>query len=114
MSEVQLENQVNKLEKDKVKLSNKLEKAKTSAKIAAQKAKTSVHTFRMEFRNSLNTAIIAAFSFLIALVWKDLITDYVNKISQSSPVQGQLFTTFLVTFICVIGIFIATKILSTR
>jgi len=57
---------------------------------------------------------VAAFSFLIALVWKDLITLYVNKVSESSPVQGQLFSTILITIICVIGIFITTKILSIK
>ena len=112
MSEIQLEKQVSKLEKDKIELASKLEKAKSSAKIATQKAKSSANAFRVEFRKSLNTAIVAAFSLLIALVWKDLITVYVNKISQSSPIQGQLFTTVLITFICVIGILITTKILS--
>ena len=113
MDEVKIEKQVSKLEKDKIRLSNELNKAKNSAKVAALKAKNSANVFRMEFRKSLSTAIIAAFSLLIALVWKDFITLYVNKISESSPIQGQLFTTFLITFICVMGILIATKILAS-
>jgi len=113
MVDEQLEKQLTKLEKEKIRLSSELNKAKNSAKVAAQKAKNSANVFRMEFRKSLSTAIIAAFSFLIALVWKDLISAYVDVISKSSPIQGQLFTTVLITLICVMGILIATKILAS-
>ncbi|MEK6873359.1 MAG: DUF5654 family protein [Nanoarchaeota archaeon] len=104
--------QVEKKDKEILKLSQ--EKAKLAAQLATQKAKSSITEFRKEIRKSVSTAIVAAFSFLIALVWKDLITLYVNKVSESSPVQGQLFTTVLITIICVVGIFITTKILSVK
>lgn len=106
------DDKVEKKNKEILKLSQ--EKAKLTAQLAAQKAKSSISGFRKELRTSVNTAIVAAFSFLIALVWKDLITLYVNKVSESSPVQGQLFSTILITIICVIGIFITTKILSIK
>ncbi len=100
------------IKKDKEVLKLTQEKAILSAKLATQKAKQSVSNFRLEVRKATSTAIIAAFSFLIALVWKDLITLYVNKLSTLSPVQGQLFSTFIITVICVVGIIITTKVLS--
>ncbi len=70
--------------------------------------------FKMQFNNSVNTAIIAAFGFLVALSWKDLITEFVNKISSYTPFQGQLISTLIVTVISVTGIFITTKIFSPK
>ncbi|OIO43260.1 hypothetical protein COX97_02385 [Candidatus Pacearchaeota archaeon CG_4_10_14_0_2_um_filter_05_32_18] len=107
-----IDKQVEKKNKEILKLSQ--EKAKLVARLASQKAKSSISGFRKGLRTSVSTAIVAAFSFLIALVWKDLITLYVDRISLSSPIQGQLFTTVLITIICVAGILITTKILSVK
>ncbi|HLD98006.1 MAG TPA: DUF5654 family protein [Candidatus Nanoarchaeia archaeon] len=106
------EKQIEKKDKQILELSK--EKARLSAQLAAQKARSSISEFRIEIRKSVSTAIVAAFSFLIALVWKDLITLYVGKITGSSPIQGQLVSTILITLICVLGIYITTKILSDK
>ena len=74
------------------------------------KAKQSAKEFTTELKKAINTAVMAAFGFLIALVWKDVITGYVESISKASPIQGQLFSALLVTTICVIGILIVTKL----
>jgi len=73
-----------------------------------------ISKFREEFNRSTNTAIVAAFGFLIALSWKDLITEFVSKLSSYSPLQGQLVSTFIVTIISVLGIIITTKIFSKK
>ncbi|MFH1503699.1 MAG: DUF5654 family protein [Candidatus Diapherotrites archaeon] len=78
------------------------------------KAKEHVKKFNYELKKATNTAIMAAFGFLIALVWKDVITEFVNNISQKSPVQGKLFSALIVTLICVVGILIITKFLSVK
>ncbi|MBU2612338.1 MAG: hypothetical protein KKB62_01300 [Nanoarchaeota archaeon] len=70
--------------------------------------------FRREFHNSVNTAIVAAFGFLIALSWRDLITKYITKLSSLSSLNSQLISTAIITFISVLGIFITTKILSPK
>jgi len=75
-------------------------------------AKNKINSFRRELRKALNTAIIAAFGFLMALVWRDVITEWVNKISEASPVQGKLISALITTLICVLGILIVTKFLS--
>ena len=76
--------------------------------------KKSISTFKQEFRKSTNTAIVAAFGFLIALSWRDLITEYVNKISAYSLLQGQLISTLIITAVSVLGIVLATKIFSDK
>ena len=67
-----------------------------------------------KLKESLNTAIVAAFGFLIALVWKDVITEYVNTLVSYSPVQGKLFSALIITIIGVIGILIMTSLLSKK
>lgn len=79
-----------------------------------EKTKERIKKFRSELREQMKTAIMAAFGLLIALVWKDVITSFVDSISQRAPVQGQLISAFLVTIICVIGIMIITKILTPK
>jgi len=76
--------------------------------------KKSLSEIKREFRNSVNTAILAAFGFLIALSWRDLISEWVDKISAYAPLQGQLISTIIVTIVCVLGIFITAKILSPK
>ncbi|MHA1678171.1 MAG: DUF5654 family protein [Promethearchaeota archaeon] len=71
---------------------------------------TSVKKFRNELRKSLKTALIAAFGFLIALTWRDLIKSYVDKFSESAPLHGELISALIVTFICVLGVLIITGI----
>ena len=74
----------------------------------------SAKKFNNKLRESLNTALIAAFGFLIAFVWRDLITEYVNQLTQYSPLQGKLFSAIIITFIGVIGILIVTGLLSKK
>lgn len=79
-----------------------------------RKIEKKVKEFRIELKRSLETAIIAAFGFLIALVWRDVITEYVNTITAISPVKGKVITAFIVTIISVIGILFATRFLSEK
>ncbi|HUW44067.1 MAG TPA: DUF5654 family protein [Bacillota bacterium] len=73
--------------------------------------KKRVKKFKSELKRALYTAFLAAFGFLIALVWRDLIQSWVNKISVASPITGQLVSALMITVICVIGILIVTKYL---
>lgn len=76
----------------------------------SERAKKTAREFKDEFNKAIKTAFIAAFGFLIALVWRDLITEYLSKISTLSPVQGKLITAGIITLVCVLGIFIFTKL----
>jgi hypothetical protein len=79
-----------------------------------EKAKEHAKEFNREFKREMNTAIMAAFGFLIALVWKDVITEFVDKISRQSPIQGKFFSALIVTLICVLGILILSKLLKEK
>ena len=84
----------------------------TRKQIIAQKAKASAKKFRQEIKKSMNTAIVAAFGFLIALAWRDVISEWVKKITEISPIQGKLIEALIITIIAVTGILIVTKIFS--
>ena len=86
------------------------EKELTKSQKLRLKARESAKRFTRELKKAVNTAMMAAFGFLTALVWKDVITNYVESISKTSPIQGQLFTALLVTIICVIGILITARL----
>jgi hypothetical protein len=70
--------------------------------------------FKSELKKALFTALIAAFGFLIALVWRDVIQSYVDTIVSISPVQGQLISAGIVTIIAVVGIMIVTAFLDEK
>ncbi len=72
------------------------------------KAKESALKFRRELKKSTITAIIAAFSFLIALTWKDVITEWVMKISEANPLKNSLISAIIITVISVVGIVIVS------
>ncbi len=79
-----------------------------------QKLKASAVRFNNELRKTLNTAIVAAFSFLIALTWRDLITEYVNTLTSISPLQGNLIKALIVTIVGVAGILMTTFLIKKQ
>jgi len=91
-----------------------VEKAVKQISNPSFKIKSGVKTFRQEFNKAINTALLAAFGFLIALVWKDVIQEWVTKIAESSPLQGKLISAVIVTGICVIGVIIVTRIFKIK
>lgn len=69
---------------------------------------------RGQYRQHVSTAIIAAFGFLIALVWRDFITllvSYITKLDvlKDSPLIDQIYSVTIITFISVVGIIIVTR-----
>lgn len=70
--------------------------------------------FSSQFRDHAATAIIAAFSFLIALVWKDLIVKIVDErvkltTIEKYPYFAELSTALIVTLIAVVSIALISK-----
>jgi len=81
---------------------------------AHQKAKEKASKFKKEFRKHSTTAILAALAFLIALSWRDFISDSVNKIVSSLGVSDQLYfykllSALLITILAIFGIMIISK-----
>jgi hypothetical protein len=65
--------------------------------------------FREEVRKNIATAILAAFGFMIALVWRDVVQQGVGKLVEYLHMQGDgytftVITAFVTTVVCVIGI----------
>jgi len=79
----------------------KTRREKIREKILYTREKTK--KFNLEIKKSMNTAIVAAFGFLMALAWRDVITEYINEITSISPVQGKLISAIIITLIGVIG-----------
>lgn len=77
-------------------------------------SKTKASAFKSKFREHASTAIIAAFGFVIAIVWKDLIVKIVDdlfkpEILQKYPYIGMLVSALIVTTVAIIGIALVTK-----
>ena len=70
--------------------------------------------FKKEAKKNIITAVMAAFGFLIALVWRDAIKESVNDIIKLFSIEGSgaiilYITATLTTIICVIGIIIFSR-----
>ncbi len=81
--------------------------------------KEKVKKFKKEFKKEIVTAILAALGFLIALSWRDFISEAVNKAVKLTGVSDHLYlfklvTAVIVTIIAVIGIMIISKFKSEQ
>jgi hypothetical protein len=70
--------------------------------------------FRNEFKNQVSTAMLAAFGFLIALVWRDFIEIIVKgsvsiEMLEVYPYLAAFYTAVVVTVIAIIGIFLVSR-----
>jgi len=83
-------------------------------KSSREKAKEKAARFHKEVKKSILTAIVAAFSFLIALAWKELITEWVGLLTAISPISGKVIEVFVITVICVAGILLVTRFLGEQ
>ena len=91
-----------------------LEKHKLALVLSKNKAKNSALRFKKDINKALLTALVAAFGFLIALSWKEVIKEYVAQLTSFSPIQGRLIEAVIVTIIAVLGILIVTYFLSEK
>ncbi|MCF7910686.1 DUF5654 family protein [Candidatus Pacearchaeota archaeon] len=88
-------------------------KKKTSKKTKLD-IRESAKKFNTEIKKATNTAIIAAFGFIVALAWRDVITEYVENFVKLSPISGKIISALIITLISVIGILIVTKLTSVK
>ena len=71
--------------------------------------------FNREVRKNASVAVSAAFALLIALAWKDVIAESVDKIVEVLQMPGNTYlfrfvSALIVTVVCVMGIWISSKI----
>ena len=80
-----------------------------SGKAALEKSISVAALLKSEIRKNTATAILAAFGFIIALVWKDVITQGVDALIKLLNLTGSgymftIISALITTVICVIGI----------
>jgi len=84
-----------------------------------KKAKTSksmklLKEFEKELKRSISTAIIAAVGFILALAWRDVLTEYIETITSVSPIQGKLISALIITILAVIIILLVSHFLKVK
>jgi len=113
---------------NKKKIVDQLKKLKESLRkkdhfLTAQKklTKAATHTtvravkeLKNETKKHVVTAIVAAFGFIIALVWRDAIKEFIDSLVinfsiNGSPALVTLYTAVITTAIAAIGIVLITK-----
>lgn len=68
----------------------------------------------IETRRALATAILAAFGFLMALSWREYITELLNSVLGVGSVESSFVGAVVITLISVFGIIIVTRFLSVK
>lgn len=69
---------------------------------------------RFEMRKAIVGSMVAALGVMIALVWRDVVKEYVNKIVTAlnipeSAAYYQLISAIIITIVCVIGVMIVGR-----
>tara|TARA_Y100000310_G_C20526342_1_gene736241 strand:- start:518 stop:841 length:324 start_codon:yes stop_codon:yes gene_type:complete len=77
--------------------------------------RSSAVNLKSEIKKNVLTAVLAAFGFVIALVWRDAIRAGVDELTRRSGIEGtgyvyQIISAIIVTIICVIGILFFSRI----
>ena len=86
----------------------------TKRKKLKTKTKQSAAKLKKELKKSILVAITAALGFLIALSWKELISELVRNISKTNPLQGKFVETITITLLSVLGILLITKLFAEK
>lgn len=76
--------------------------------------KNHISTYKTEVKKALLTAIVAAFSFLIALEWREVIKFYIDDLLVLTSLQSDIISALIVTLIGVLSILIFTKLLGEK
>ena len=79
-----------------------------------EKIKDEAKRFRRGVKGRIISAVLAAFAFVIALVWRDAIKEAADRILEMFGLDGsayiyRIITAMVVTIICVIGIIIFSR-----
>lgn len=82
---------------------------------ALNKSLEKAREFKSEIKKNIAVAGSAAFAFLIALAWRDAITESVNQMIESLNIPEiaylyKFLTAFIITAVCILGIWATSKI----
>ena len=108
---------INELKNLKKMLSEKeqfLKEQKKLTKNATHTTKAVIKELKNETKKHVVTAIVAAFGFIIALVWRDAIKEFINTLTSIFSINGSpglitFYTAIITTIIAAVGIVLITK-----
>ena len=88
---------------------------KVDIKDLSHVTKRSGKKVKSEIKKNVMTAVLAAFGFIIALVWRDAIREIVDEVIKRVGIEGTgyfftIITAVLVTIVCVVGILFFSKL----
>lgn len=69
----------------------------------------SAKKFNQELKKSINSAVVAALGLITAFAWKEVIEEYLSKITGFSPIQGKVISALMITIISVLVIMLVTR-----
>ena len=92
-----------------------MEKIKQAAKKHITTIKSTGSKLKSEVKKNVLKATLAAFAFVIALVWRDAIRSGVDEIIKRVGMEGtgyiyQITMALIVTAVCVVGIMVASRV----
>ena len=96
------------LREDDLSKQERKEVVKEINKRLTSKVKDHAKEIKNEFKKQVSGAIIAAFGLIIALSWRDVITELVNQFAVVKS-YGLLVSALALTVISVIGILLISK-----
>lgn len=90
-------------------------KGKETAKKHITTIKSTGSKFKSEVKKNVLKAILAAFAFVIALIWRDAIKAGIDEVKNRVGIEGtgyiyQITIALIVTLVCVIGIMVVSRI----
>lgn len=102
------------LDKEKKEALQHLARIKGVSMREAIKLKKATEKIKKEVRKNIVTAIVAAFGFVIALVWRDAIQEVIDKVLGAIGLTSEAYffriiSAIFVTIIAVIGILLVSR-----
>lgn len=96
-------------------MNHTIEKHRKIVSNVAKKVTSMQSEFLGKFRGYLKTAVTAAFAFVIALSWNEAIKQGVEQLIATWGIKGtsyliKIITALFVTGICVLGIYLVSKL----
>jgi len=107
-------NELKKLKKSLKEKEHVLKKQKKLTRKATHTTIRAVKELKNETKKHVVTAIVAAFGFIIALVWRDTIKESISTFVTNFSISGPpalitLYTAIITTIIAAIGIVLITR-----
>ena len=107
-------NELKNLKKTLRKKEHFIKEQKKLARNATHTTKRVIKELKNETKKHVVTAIVAAFGFIIALVWKDAIKEFIKTLVANFSITGSqglitLYTAIITTIIAAVGIVLITR-----